>query len=64
VSGVFRGPQSQLLVKEAATEAALKAQPLASYRILHLAAHGIMSTKVRDGDSFGNDPFPPRDMKR
>ena len=46
VSGVFRGPESQLLVKEAATEAALKAQPLASYRILHLAAHGIMSTKV------------------
>ena len=46
MSGVFRGPESQLLVKEAATEAALKAQPLASYRILHLAAHGIMSTKV------------------
>ena len=46
VSGVFRGPESQLLVKEAATEAALKAQPLADYRILHLAAHGIMSTKV------------------
>jgi CHAT domain-containing protein len=46
VSGVFRGTESQLLVKEAATEAALKAQPLASYRILHLAAHGIMSTKV------------------
>jgi hypothetical protein len=46
VSGVFRGPECHLLVKEAATEAALKAQPLSSYRILHLAAHGIMSTKV------------------
>src|SRR5687767_3012062 len=46
VSGVFRGPESQLLVKEAATEAAFKAQPLANYRILHLAAHGIMSTKI------------------
>ena len=36
---------SQVLVKDAATEAAVKAQPLADYRVLHLAAHGIMSTK-------------------
>ena len=31
---------------DAATEAAVKAQPFADYRVLHLAAHGIMSTKV------------------
>ena len=55
MSGVFRGPESQLLVKEAATEAAVKAQPLASYRILHLAAHGIMSTKVPARSAFVSD---------
>jgi CHAT domain-containing protein len=35
-----------VLVREAATEAAVKAQPLVDYRVLHLAAHGIVSTKV------------------
>lgn len=33
-------------MREAATEAAVKAQPLSEYRVLHLAAHGIVSTKV------------------
>jgi CHAT domain-containing protein/predicted negative regulator of RcsB-dependent stress response len=37
---------SHVLVRDAATEAAVKAQPLGDYRVLHLAAHGIMSTKV------------------
>jgi CHAT domain-containing protein len=46
VGEVFRPKQSHVLVKEAATESALKAEPLADYRVLHLAAHGIMSTKV------------------
>jgi CHAT domain-containing protein len=36
---------SQVLVKDEATEAAVKQQPLADYRVVHLAAHGIMSTK-------------------
>lgn len=40
------GGDSQVLVREAATEAAVKAQPLSEYRVLHLAAHGIVSTKV------------------
>lgn len=40
------GDDSQVLVREAATEAAVKAQPLSEYRVLHLAAHGIVSTKV------------------
>jgi CHAT domain-containing protein len=46
VGDAFGAKQSHVLVKEAATESALKAEPLAEYRVLHLAAHGIMSTKV------------------
>jgi CHAT domain-containing protein len=46
VRAAFGGRDSQVLVREAATEAAVKAQPLVDYRVLHLAAHGIVSTKV------------------
>lgn len=46
VGAAFGTRVSQVLVKDAATEAALKQLPLADYRIVHLAAHGIMSTKV------------------
>jgi CHAT domain-containing protein len=45
VRAAFGANGSQVLVKEAATEAAVKALPLVEYRVLHLAAHGIMSTK-------------------
>lgn len=45
VGAAFGTRVSQVLVKDAATEAALKQQPLADYRVVHLAAHGIMSTK-------------------
>jgi CHAT domain-containing protein len=45
VRAAFGAGGSQVLVKDAATEAAIKSQPLADYRVLHLAAHGIMSTK-------------------
>src|SRR3954469_18049211 len=45
VRAAFGTNRSVVLVKEAATEAAIKAQPLVEYRVLHLAAHGIMSTK-------------------
>ena len=41
VGGAFGEHDSQVLVGDAATEAAIKALPLADYRILHLAAHGI-----------------------
>lgn len=41
----FGAGGSQVLVKEAATEAVVKSRPLVDYRVLHLAAHGIMSTK-------------------
>ena len=46
VRTAFGARESQVLVRDAATEAAVKALPLADYRVLHLAAHGIMSTKV------------------
>ena len=46
VRTAFGARQSELLVRDAATEMAFKAQPLSDYRVLHLAAHGIMSTKV------------------
>jgi CHAT domain-containing protein len=46
VRTAFGAGASHVLVKDAATEAAVKAQPLGDYRVLHLAAHGIMSTKV------------------
>jgi CHAT domain-containing protein/Tfp pilus assembly protein PilF len=46
VGNVLGGGNSLVLVDGGATEAAVKAQPLADYRILHFAAHGIMSTKV------------------
>ena len=36
----FGAGASHLLVRDAATEAAVKAQPLGDYRVLHLAAHG------------------------
>ena len=46
VRTAFGARQSEVLVRDAATETAVKAQPLSDYRVLHLAAHGIMSTKV------------------
>jgi CHAT domain-containing protein len=46
VRTAFGARQSEVLVRDAATETAVKAQPLIDYRVLHLAAHGIMSTKV------------------
>ena len=36
---------SAVLIDTAATEDALKRQPLADYRVLHLAAHGLPSTR-------------------
>jgi len=45
VRTAFGTRASQVLVKDEATEAAVKQQPLADYRVVHLAAHGLMSTK-------------------
>ncbi|MBA3642076.1 MAG: CHAT domain-containing protein [Acidobacteria bacterium] len=45
VAAAFPGQPSTVLVGGAATEQALKAQSLASFRLVHFAAHGIVSTK-------------------
>lgn len=46
VGAVFGGSTSTALVGPAATEGAFKQQPLADFRVVHLAAHGIVSTKM------------------
>ncbi|MGB2712985.1 MAG: CHAT domain-containing protein, partial [Vicinamibacterales bacterium] len=46
VRTAFGAGATQVLLRDAATEAAVKAQPLSEYGVLHLAAHGVMSTKV------------------
>jgi CHAT domain-containing protein/tetratricopeptide (TPR) repeat protein len=46
VRAAFGPGATHVLLRDTATEAAVKAQPLDEYRVLHLAAHGIMSTKV------------------
>jgi CHAT domain-containing protein/tetratricopeptide (TPR) repeat protein len=46
VGGALDEANSTVLVNAEATEAAVKAQPLADYRVIHLAAHGIVSTKA------------------
>ena len=37
-----------MLLAEAATESALKKQPLGQFRVLHFAVHGLVSTKFPD----------------
>ena len=46
------------LRRHAATEAAFKAQPLANFEIIHIAAHGIASPKFPDRAALvlGSDP--------
>ena len=53
---VFR--EKRLLLGPAATEAAFKAQPLANFEIIHIAAHGIASAKFPDRGALvlGSDP--------
>ncbi len=45
VLAAFPGRPSTALVGRDATEQALKAEPLDSFRVLHFAAHGVVSTK-------------------
>ena len=47
VAGILGG-NSVMLLAEAATESALKRQPLAQFRVLHFAVHGLVSTKFPD----------------
>lgn len=46
VAAAFGDRDSDVLVNDAATEAAVKAPTVSEYRVLHLAAHGMVSTKV------------------
>jgi CHAT domain-containing protein len=45
VAAAFSGQPTIVLVGEAATEQAVKGQSLGDFRMLHFAAHGIVSTK-------------------
>jgi len=47
VAGLMEGPNHVLLDRNA-TEAAFKALPLADFRVIHLAAHGVASTNFPD----------------
>ena len=47
VAGIL-GANSVMLLAEAATESALKRQPLGQFRVLHFAVHGLVSTKFPD----------------
>ena len=47
VAGILGG-NSVMLLAEAATESALKRQPLGQFRVLHFAVHGLVSTKFPD----------------
>jgi CHAT domain-containing protein len=50
--------ERRLLLGTNATETAFKAEPLADFEIIHIAAHGIASAKFPDraGLALGNDP--------
>ena len=52
------GPRSVTLTREAATEAAFKHQPLAKFRILHLAVHGLADTKFPERSALVLAPAP------
>ncbi len=51
------GPRTVVLEGRAATEKALKSQPLRSFSILHLAVHGVADSKFPDRSAlvFGSD---------
>jgi CHAT domain-containing protein len=55
--------EKRLLLGADATEAAFKAQPLADFEIIHIAAHGIASAKFPDRAALvlGRDPKSDED---
>jgi CHAT domain-containing protein len=55
--------ENRLLLVRDATEAAFKAQPLANFEIIHIAAHGIASAKFPDRAELvlGSDPKSDED---
>lgn len=61
-AGIIKGPK-QLLLDRNATEAAFKALPLADFRVIHLAVHGVASTQFpnRAALILGNAPASGED---
>ena len=61
--GEIMGPKSVVITGPAATESAVKSQPLGQFRILHFAVHGITSSDrpERAGLVLFPDPKGPED---
>jgi CHAT domain-containing protein len=61
--GEIMGPKSVVITGTAATESAVKSQPLSQYRVLHFAVHGLTSTgrPERAGLVLLPDPKGPED---
>ena len=57
------GGESRLLLGDEATEASFKSQPLADFKIIHIAAHSIVSTEFpnRSALVLGTDPASRED---
>jgi len=53
--------RSTVLIGDAATELALKQQPLQDYRVLHFAVHGVLSTKSPTRSALLLRPAGPED---
>lgn len=62
ITAIVKG-KDQLLLGENATEAAFKSLPLADFRIIHLAVHGVASTRFpnRAALVFGSAPASSED---
>jgi len=52
------GGKSVMLLGDSATKGALKKQPLAQFRVLHFAAHGLVSTKFPERSALLLYPDP------
>ena len=57
VAGILGG-KSVMLLGDAATESALKKQPLGQFRVLHFAVHGLVSTKFPERSALVLYPDP------
>ena len=57
VAGILGG-KSVVLLGDAATESALKKQPLEQFRVLHFAVHGLVSTKFPERSALVLYPDP------
>ena len=57
VAGILGG-RSVVLLGDAATESALKKQPLEQFRVLHFAVHGLVSTKFPERSALVLYPDP------